>query len=93
MLFRSGQADEVWNWCRKAEAYGRTVTVKIKYADFRIATRSRSAAGPVRSQSALHEASLALIRSVYPVAKGIRLVGVAVSNFARAEAAQLDLAI
>jgi DNA polymerase-4 len=91
-----GQADEVWSWCQKASAYGRTVTVKIKYADFRIATRSRSTTGPVRSQAALHEASLDLVRSVYPVEKGIRLVGVSVSNFGnadRAEGAQLDLAI
>jgi DNA polymerase IV len=87
------QADEVWAWCRKANAYGRTVTVKIKYADFRIATRSRSAAAPVRSQAALHEATLGLIRSIYPVEKGIRLVGVSVSNFEHADGAQLDLAI
>jgi DNA polymerase IV len=87
------QADEVWAWCQNANAYGRTVTVKIKYADFRIATRSRSAAGPVRSQAALHEASLVLLRSIYPVEKGIRLVGVSVSNFEHADGAQLDLAI
>src|SRR6266571_2277462 len=33
-------ADEVWAWCEKAQTFGRTVTVKIKYADFRQATRS-----------------------------------------------------
>jgi DNA polymerase IV len=36
------QADEVWDWCEKAPAFGRTVTVKIKFADFTIATRSRA---------------------------------------------------
>lgn len=36
------------------------------------------------SRAALHEASLALIRSVYPVPRGIRLVGVTVSNFVAA---------
>lgn len=30
----------------------------------------------------LHEASLGLIRSVFPPPKGIRLVGVTLSNFA-----------
>jgi DNA polymerase-4 len=30
----------------------------------------------------LHEASLGLIRSVFPPLKGIRLVGVTLSNFA-----------
>jgi nucleotidyltransferase/DNA polymerase involved in DNA repair len=28
-------ADQVWTWCEKANAFGRTVTIKIKYADFR----------------------------------------------------------
>ena len=28
-------ANDVWDWCEKAEAYGRTVTVKVKFADFR----------------------------------------------------------
>jgi DNA polymerase-4 len=89
-----GQADEVWTWCQKANAYGRTVTVKIKYADFQISTRSRSAVSPIRFRGALHEASLALIRSVFPLKKGIRLVGVSVSNFAtEGEASQLGLAI
>jgi DNA polymerase-4 len=88
-----GQADEVWGWCQKANAYGRTVTVKIKFADFQQATRSRSLATPIASHAVLHELSLGLIRSVLPTQKGIRLVGVSVSNFDRTEAAQLDFAV
>lgn len=34
-------ADEVWTWCEKNRCYGHTVTVKVKYADFRLTTRSR----------------------------------------------------
>lgn len=74
-------ADDVWDWCDKAQAFGRTVTVKVKYADFQQITRSRSHAGAVRSRAALHAASLALIRLVLPPEKGVRLVGVTVSNF------------
>lgn len=88
-----GQADEVWAWCQKANAYGRTITVKIKFADFQQATRSRSVTGPVSSQAQLHDVSLGLIRSVLPAEKGIRLVGVSVSNFERTEVAQLDFAV
>jgi DNA polymerase-4 len=76
-----GQADEVWAWCQKANAFGRTVTVKIKYADFQTATRARSAGGPVTNQATLHAMALELIRSVFPLRKGVRLVGVSVSNF------------
>ena len=73
-------ADDVWAWCEKTGGRGRTVTVKIKWADFQQSTRSRSLGAPVDSRAVLHEASLALIRSVYPVPKGIRLVGVTLSN-------------
>ena len=46
-------ADEVWAWCEKAQAFGRTVTVKIKYADFRQATRSRTLPSMVVSRRVL----------------------------------------
>ena len=74
-------ADDVWAWCEKAQAFGHTVTVKIKFADFRQATRSRTLSAPVGSQALLLETSIALVRLVYPLTIGIRLVGVTVSNF------------
>jgi len=74
-------AEDVWRWCEKAKAYGRTVTVKVKYSDFQQITRSRTAPAPVASRDALVDLSLALIRSIFPPQKGVRLVGVTVSNF------------
>jgi DNA polymerase-4 len=74
-------ADEVWAWCEKARAFGRTVTVKIKYADFRIATRSRTLPAIVSSRDTLRNVSIALVRTVFPPAQGIRLVGVTLSGF------------
>jgi DNA polymerase-4 len=73
-------ADDVWAWCESTGIRGRTVTVKIKWADFRVSTRSRSMEAPIEARNRLHEVALDLIRSVFPPAKGIRLVGVAVSN-------------
>jgi DNA polymerase IV len=74
-------ADDVWAWCEKTGERGRTVTVKIKWSDFQQSTRSQSLARPVGDRSTLHAASLGLIRSVFPPPKGIRLVGVTLSNF------------
>jgi DNA polymerase-4 len=74
-------ADEVWAWCVKAQSFGRTVTVKIKFADFRQVTRSRSFAATVASQDHLRQASLDLVRPLLPPEMGIRLLGVTVSNF------------
>ena len=75
-------ADDVWAWCEKAQVFGRTVTVKVKFADFRQITRSRSEATPVATSERLRSTSIALIGSVLPTSIGIRLVGVTVSNFA-----------
>ena len=74
-------ADEVWAWCEKANAFGRTVTVKVKFTDFQIVTRSRSFPRAIAGQVTLRQASIALVRTVLPTTKGIRLLGVTVSNF------------
>jgi DNA polymerase-4 len=74
-------ADEVWAWCERMGAFGRTVTVKLRYADFRTLTRSRTGAGPVASRSALAGAAVGLVRGVFPLEKKVRLLGVAVSGF------------
>jgi DNA polymerase-4 len=74
-------ADDVWTWCEKANARGRTITVKIKWADFRISSRSRSVETAIETKDKLYEVALDLIRTVFPPQKGIRLVGVTLSNF------------
>ncbi|TKD51665.1 DNA polymerase IV [Sphingomonas baiyangensis] len=84
-------ADDVWRWCASRDSYGRTVTVKIKYGDFRQITRSRSQPAPVTTQAGLRQAATELVRLVLPPAKGIRLVGVTVSNFQPAAATELPM--
>lgn len=87
-------ADDVWRWCEKTTTYGHTVTVKVKYADFRQVTRSQTVSMPIRTQAALRELSVALVRTVYPVTVGVRLVGVSVSKLVRDEAMpQLELSL
>ena len=89
-------ADDVWAWCEKAQAFGRTVTVKVKYADFQQATRSRTFDVAITSQDDLRSASIQLVRAVYPLTKGIRLVGVTMSSFPQrddARDAQLTLGL
>jgi DNA polymerase IV len=74
-------ADEVWTWCEKAKAFGRTVTVKVKFADFQRVTRSRSFPTAVARHDLLRQVSVELVRILLPAAKGVRLLGVTVSNF------------
>jgi DNA polymerase IV len=89
-------ADDVWAWCEQARSFGRGVTVKVKYADFRIVTRSRTFVAPIAEREALRAASLALVRTLFPPVLPVRLVGVTLSAFdapARAEDPQLSLAL
>ena len=78
-------ADDVWAWCEKARSFGRTVTVKIKFSDFRQITRCKSFSASVDSLASLQDASANLLRSIYPIALGVRLVGVSVSNLVPAD--------
>lgn len=79
-------ADDVGAWCAARQQFGRTVTVKAKFADFKQVTRSRTQPHAVRSHDTLRATSIELIRSLYPLAQGVRLVGVTVSNFEPATA-------
>ncbi|MEI9905326.1 MAG: DNA polymerase IV [Asticcacaulis sp.] len=88
---------KVWRHCENNGLHGRTVTLKVKYSDFKIITRSRTG-GTVGSHDQLQEMSLGLLVGVFPAARGIRLLGVTVSGFDGEEAAgdaveQLQLAI
>lgn len=70
---------KVWGYCEGKGIRGRTVTLKIKFADFRQITRSRTVAAPIELSDFEHLAA-DLLRSVFPVQKGIRLLGVTLSS-------------
>jgi DNA polymerase-4 len=72
--------DEVWSYCQKSGVTGRTATVKVKYADFQIITRSRTAVGPFTARGQLERAAIDLVRGIYPLPKRVRLLGVTLSN-------------
>ncbi|UKK95934.1 DNA polymerase IV [Brucella pseudogrignonensis] len=80
-------SEKVWQSCQAKGISGKTITVKIKYSDFTQATRSRTATRPsvscqlsaVSCQEIL-EASAALLASVYPFRRAIRLLGVTLSS-------------
>lgn len=71
---------KVWEHCEASSIRGRTVTLKVKYADFQIITRSRTLAAAIASQSELEEISIELLEQIMPTPKGIRLLGVTLSS-------------
>jgi DNA polymerase-4 len=76
--------DKVWGHCESAGTRGRTVTLKIKYADFQQITRSRSVHSVIDGRMALEEISRELLRPQFPVTKGIRLLGISLSALSSA---------
>jgi DNA polymerase-4 len=74
------QAADVWAHVEKYGARGRTVTVKLRYHDYVTLTRAHSLAQPVADRAALLAAADALLLPLMPPARGIRLLGVTLSN-------------
>ena len=71
--------EKVWHHCETTGTRGRTVTLKVKYADFHQITRSLTCDAPVATQAALEQVSYALLEPVFPVQQGIRLLGITLS--------------
>ena len=70
---------------------GRTVTLKVKYQDFQIVTRSRSLDRAVAGRDEFLEIGIALLRTVLPSAKGIRLLGLTLSNLGEEGARKAEM--
>ena len=73
-------ADEVWRRASKREFYGRTVTLKVKYADFEQITRSKTLGGFVTDFGLFWQTAQELLGIVDYSEKKIRLMGLTVSN-------------
>ena len=73
-------AGYAWARVERAEVVGRTVTLKIKFGDFTIATRSRSFSQPVPDVASFAKAGQALLAALMPVSRGIRLLGLGLHN-------------
>ena len=64
-----------WDRVERAQVTGRTVTLKVKFADFTLITRSRSFGIPVADLVAFEAAGQALLAGIFPLPRGIRLLG------------------
>jgi DNA polymerase-4 len=84
--------DKVWQHCEDKSARGRTVTLKVKFADFELISRSRTGARAVGSRGELELAASELLKALFPVNKAIRLLGVSVSGFSVGDPEQIGLA-
>jgi DNA polymerase-4 len=74
--------DRVTGRMRGAGRVGRTVTLRLRFADFTRATRSRTLARPTAETALVAAAARALLAAAGPLIaeRGITLIGVAVAN-------------
>jgi DNA polymerase-4 len=89
-------AGYAWARVERAEVVGRTVTLKVKFADFTIITRSKSFSSWVPGLPEFTAAGQALLAALHPLPKGIRLLGLGLHNLSEGEEStplQLGLAI
>lgn len=77
-LFR--HADRVGRSLRKQKLQGRVITLKIKYADFRIITRRITLGAPTCATQTIYETACSLLEHT-PLEAKVRLIGVGVSGF------------
>ena len=89
-------AEKVWRHVAAQGIRGRTVTLKAKYADFRIVTRARTLPAWVGSEAEMLAVAQGLLGSVLPDPRGVRLLGVTLSGLEHArgeapDAGQMEL--
>ena len=72
--------DKVWRHCESVGSRGRTVTLKIKFADFEIITRSRSVSSAVADRGDLARLAIDMLENAMPLPKAVRLLGVSLSS-------------
>jgi len=89
-------AGYAWERVKRAEVTGRTVTLKVKFGDFTIITRSKSFGAVVDDIATFASAGQALLAALQPLPRGIRLLGLGLHNLSEGSLEsplQLGLAI
>ncbi|HWL48000.1 MAG TPA: DNA polymerase IV, partial [Sphingomonadaceae bacterium] len=75
----------LWERHVRANAHARTVTLKVRFTDFRTVTRARTLGRAVASRAMLAETGEALIDGLLPLALGVRLLGLTLSGLSTTE--------
>lgn len=83
-------SDAVAARLRAGGVMGRTVSLKIRFADFTTITRSSTVSEPVDGSRPILEEAANMLRPIDP-SPGVRLLGVAVSQLSNADVRQLSL--
>lgn len=73
--------EKLWNEVKSKQIEAKTITLKIKFNNFEITTRSHTLDTFVNDRALFLNEALKLIRNEYPLRLPVRLLGISLSNF------------
>jgi DNA polymerase IV len=82
--------ESVTRHCTKRSISGRTVTLKLRYDDFRTVTRSKTAGQPLSEAPDIESVIGVLLDGLIPLTRGVRLLGVTLSALSGGDAEELE---
>jgi len=72
--------DKLWRHCEKSNIRGRTITLKVKFSNFTIITRSRTVNLAIDTRDMIDALTSSLLSSIFPIPRPIRLLGISLSG-------------
>ena len=81
----------LWKRIERADKKGRTLTMKVKYADFTVRNRSKTGLGIIESLTQLKRIAAELEQQFLPLEHPVRLIGFQISGFPEEEEGTIQL--
>jgi DNA polymerase-4 len=85
--------EKLWQHCERMGTRGKTLTLKVKYADFQQVTRSRTSELSLSRRENLELICGDLLNTVFPSVKDVRLLGVSMSSLSSQEVGEEQLTL
>lgn len=74
-------ANELWRRLERTGKIGKTISLKVKFSDFEQITRSNTKANFFQDKNEIEDVAIKLMNAEFPIPKGVRLLGLTISNF------------
>lgn len=74
----------------KNHIQGKTISLKLKYEDFKVRTRSKTLTNDISSANDIYEVAISLLDEI-KLSKKVRLIGITISNLSSSNLEQLSL--
>ncbi len=75
----------LWKRQVKSEKTGRTLSLKIRYSDFKTISKSKTIVQGIHSEKELSDLAVELFNEIIPLGDSVRLIGYSLSSFDKSE--------